>query len=200
MEREVSLVDEADAAYTRVVIDPARYAGQAQEFVRRARSAGDVEALVVGLRAEAWSRHVLLDNEGARALLDQGVRLATQHGLHRRLGDLLITRSVALQELGRYDAAARDLRRAEPVVDPDERPDLLLQLAILDHNRGRIRSAAKAYRELLDDPACPPVIWVKAANNLANAQTLLGRAHEALDHLDRAAALAPADLLAWLHR
>jgi len=190
MDSKGTLLTEADAAYRRVVLNPARYAQEAQELVRRARVAGDAEALVVGLRAEAWVRHVLLDNEGARKLLDRGVRIATQHAYPQRLGDLLLTRAVALHELGRYEAAARDLRRAEPLIAADERPDLHLQLAILDHNRGRLRSAALAYRELLDDPTCPPIVWVKAANNLANAQTLLGRPHDALEHLDRAAELA----------
>ncbi|MEU7906573.1 CHAT domain-containing tetratricopeptide repeat protein [Actinoplanes sp. NPDC049118] len=185
----MSLLDEADAAYRRVVLDPARYAPQAEEVVRAARAAGATEALVVGLRAQAWARHVALDNDGARKILDQAVRLADGLGLPGRLGDLLVTRSVALHELGRYGAAARDLRRAEPLIAAEERPDLRLQLAVLDHNRGRVRAAERAYRELLDDPDCPPVVWVKAANNLANAQTQLGRPHEALDHLDHAAEL-----------
>jgi tetratricopeptide (TPR) repeat protein len=185
-----TLIEEADAAYSRVVLDPARYAPRAQKLVRVARATGDTEALVVGLRAEAYARHVALDNEGARKLLDQGVRLAARHGLSRRLGQLLVTRAVALHELGRYDRAAADLRRAEPLVDAGERPDLRFQLAVLDHNRGRLRSAAAAYRELLADPGCTPLILVKAANNLAHAQTLLGRPQEALTHLDRAAVLA----------
>jgi tetratricopeptide (TPR) repeat protein len=190
MDSAQTLLAEADAAYTRVVLDPVRYASQAQDLVRRARSANHVEAVVAGLRAEAWARHAVLDNDGAKKLLDQGVRLAGRHAFPRRLGDLLVARAVALHELGRYDAAARDLRRAEPLVARDQRPELRLQLAILDHNRGRLRTAAKAYRELLDDPVCPPVVWVKAANNLANAQTLLGRPDAALEHLDRAAELA----------
>lgn len=187
---EPTLLEEADAAYSRVLLDPARYTEQAQDFVRRAKSAGDTEALVVGLRAEAWGRHAVLDNDGAKRLLDRGVRLAVRHRLPRRLGDLLVTRAVALHELGRYAAAARDLRRAEPLVAPTELPDLRLQLAVLDHNRGRIRAAARAYRDLLDDPDCPPVVWVKAANNLAITETLLGRPQAALEQLDRAAVLA----------
>lgn len=190
MDSKSTLVAEAEATYRRVIVDPARYAREAVDFVCLARAAGDIEALVVGLRADAWARHVLLDNDGACRLLDRGVILATQQGLSRRLGDLLLTRAVAKHELGRYQSAARDLRRAEPLIAAEERPDLRLQLAILDHNRGRIRAAAEAYRNLLDDPACPPIVWVKAANNLANAQTLLGRPHDALEHLDRAAELA----------
>ena len=192
MDTEVSLLDEADAAYTRVRLDPARYAGLAEDCVRRARAAGDIEALVAGLRAAAWARHAVLDNDGARRLLDSGVRLARRHGYRRRLGDLLVTRAVALHELGRYAAADRDLRQAESLVAAADLPDLRFQLAVLDHNRGRIQSAARTYRDLLDDPGTPPLIWVKAANNLANAQTLLGRPQEALSHLDRAAELAGA--------
>ncbi|MFI5930825.1 CHAT domain-containing protein [Actinoplanes sp. NPDC051494] len=172
------------------MLDPVRYAAGAEALVVSATTAGDSEALVASLRALAWVRHVNLDNEAARRLLDRGVRLAARCGLDQRLGDLLMTRSVALQELGRYDAAARDLRRAEPLVDTAERPDLRLQLAVLDHNRGRLQAAADAYTGLLGDPACPPIVWVKAANNLAHVQTLLGRPHEALGHLDRAAELA----------
>ncbi|MEV4708434.1 CHAT domain-containing protein [Actinoplanes sp. NPDC049316] len=207
MDTEVDLRERADAAYRRVVLDPARYAAEAEVTVTRARAAGDVEALVVALKAVAWARHVALDNEGARELLDQGVRLARRHGLPRRLGELLLTRAVALHELGRYDAAARDLRLAEPLIEPAERPEVRFQLAVLEHNRGRLGAAAGAYRELLDDPDCPPFVWVKAANNLANVQTLLGRPQEALGHLERAAVLAAdlgprlpaviADSLAW---
>ncbi|MFC3381911.1 CHAT domain-containing protein [Couchioplanes azureus] len=158
--------------------------------LRRTRAGTNVDAHLVALRAVAWARHARLDNEGARELLDGGVRTARRHGLSRRLGELLVTRAVALHELGRHDAAARDLRRAEPLIEPADRPDLRLQLAVLDHNRGRVVAAAQAYRELLADPQCPPIVAVKAANNLANAQTLLGCPHEALEHLDRAAVLA----------
>ena len=184
------LVAEADAAYSRVVLDPARYTATAREIVDLARRAGNDEALIVGLRALAWTRHAVLDNETARSLLDSAARLATRRGLHRRLGEVLLTRSVALQELGRYPAATRDLRRAAGLVSPQQRPELLMQLAILDHNAGRVRSAARQYRVVLAEPACPPVIWVKAANNLSYAQTQLGRPQAALAYLDRAASLA----------
>ncbi|WP_229706485.1 tetratricopeptide repeat protein [Micromonospora sonchi] len=184
------LVAEADAAYSRVVLDPARYTAAAGEIVELARRTGNDEALIAGLRALAWTRHAILDNETAKSLLDQAARLATRNGLHRRLGEVLLTRSVALQELGRYPAATRDLRRAANLVSSHQRPELLMQLAILDHNAGRVLAAARQYRLVLAEPACPPVIWVKAANNLSYAQTQLGRPQAALAYLDRAASLA----------
>ncbi len=185
-----NLRDQADAAYNRVVVDPARYAAEAEKLVAYATAAGDTEALVASLRAVAYVRHVTLDNEGARRLLDRAVRLADRSVLSRRLADVLVTRSVALQELGRYDAAARDLRRAGDLADPAGRPEIRFQLAVLDHNRGRLEDAAGAYTQVLDDPASPPVVWVKAANNLANIHTLRGRPDDALGYLDRAAGLA----------
>ncbi|GIJ24812.1 CHAT domain-containing protein [Micromonospora lutea] len=181
---------QADAAYSRVVLDPARYTTEAGEIVELARRAGNDEALISGLRALAWTRHAVLDNEAAKRLLDQAARLATRNSLHHRLGEVLLTRSVALQELGRYAAATRDLRRAANLVSAHQRPELLMQLAILDHNAGRVLAAARQYRLVLAEPACPPAIWVKAANNLSYAQTQLGRPQAALAYLDRAAPLA----------
>jgi tetratricopeptide (TPR) repeat protein len=190
VDSSADLLAEAEAAYSRVVLDPAGYVGNATEMVDRARAAGDHPALVVALRALAWARHAVLDNAGAKRLLDEAVRLAQRHGLDRRLGDVLVTRAVALMELGLFAAAARDLRRAEPLVAPAQRPDLRMQQAIIDHNAGRVVSAVALYRSVLTDPLCPTVIWVKAANNLSIAHTQLGNPKAALEYLDRAAVLA----------
>jgi tetratricopeptide (TPR) repeat protein len=184
------LVAEAEALYGRVVRDPARYAAAAADLIEAARRRGETEALVVGLRAQAWARHSVLDNQTAKSLLDQAVRLAVRHDLRRRLGDVLVSRSVALQELGRHAAATRDLARAEPLVAPADRADLLLQRAVLAHNAGRAAAAADLYAQVLADPGCPPIIWVKAANNLAIARTQLGDPRAALADLERAATLA----------
>ncbi|HEX8631697.1 MAG TPA: hypothetical protein VF755_26360, partial [Catenuloplanes sp.] len=173
-----------------MVLDPARYTASAAEIVSRARRAGDHEALVAGLRAMAWARHAVLDNVTAKRLLDEAVRLAVRHRLDHRLGDVLVTRAIAVQELGGHAAAARDLRRAEPLVSPKQRPDLVMQQAILDHNAGRMLAATRLYQRVLTDPACPSIIWVKAANNLSVAQTQLGHPRAALAYLDRAAVLA----------
>jgi tetratricopeptide (TPR) repeat protein len=184
------LLAEVIATNARVMLDPARYAVRAAELVDLARRAGEPEALVVALRALAWTRHTALDNAGAVRLLNEGARLAARRGLDQRLGQLLVTRAIALEELGHYSAAQRDLQRAEPLVLPADRPELLLQRAILDHNVGKLASAVAGYRRVLSEPGCPPVIWVKAANNLSYAETQLGNPRAALYYLDRAATLA----------
>ena len=190
VDSRIGLLAQAEATFSRVVLHPSKYTDAAAEIVASARSADDHEALIVGLRAQAWARHAVLDNAAAKILLDEAVRLAGKHRLHRRLGDALVTRAVALHELGRPAAAARDLQRAEPLVAADQRPELLMQQALLHHNAGRVAAAAALYRRALNDEACPPVIWVKAANNLSIAQTQLGRPAAALAYLDRAAVLA----------
>jgi tetratricopeptide (TPR) repeat protein len=192
------LLSEAEAAYSGVTTHPARYITSAAEIVDRARRANDHEALVVALRALAWGRHAKLDNAGAKPLLDEAVRLAVRHGLSHRLGEVLVTRAVALHELGRLSAAARDLTRAEPLVSPEQRPDLLMQLALLHHSRGRFGEAVVLYRRVLTDNRCPTIIWVKAANNLADAQIRLGNPKPTLQYLTRAVDLAR-DLGPLLH-
>ena len=187
------LVAEAETAYSRVTTHPVRYIALASEIADRARESGDQEALVVATRALAWARHAVLDNAGAKALLDDAVRRAERNALPRRLGEVLVTRAVALHELGRQAAAMRDLQRAEPLVVPEQRPDLVMQQALLHHSAGRLGTAVALYHRVLDDPICPRIIWVKAANNISNALTQLGNPRAALEYLDRAVVLA-ADL------
>ena len=185
-----NLVLEAEAAYNGVVRDPARYADQIPILIARARAAGNTEALVVALRAQAWARHAVLDNAAAKQLLDQAARLAHREGLSQRLGDVLVTRAIALHELGRRAEARRDLARAELLVLDERRPEINLQLAVLEYNAGHVRAAVALYQRVLAAPLCPPDVWVKAANNLAVAYTQLGRPRAALEVLERAAVLA----------
>jgi tetratricopeptide (TPR) repeat protein len=185
-----NLVPEAEAAYDGVVRDPARYTARIPKLIARARAAHDTEALVVALRAQAWAQHVVLDNRAAKKTLDQAARVARREGLSHRLGDVLVTRAVALHELGRRAEARRDLSQAERLVLDERRPEIGLQRALLEHNAGRPREAAALYQQVLADPLCPPDVWIKAANNLSVADTELGRPQAALDLLARAAALA----------
>ena len=159
-------------------------------MITRARAAGDTEALVVALRAQAWAQNRVLDNRAAKNTLDQAARLARRAGFDHRLGELLVTRAAVLHELGRRAEARRDLSRAELLVRDEQRPEIGLQQALLEQNAGRNREAAAIYQRVLDDPLCPPDVWLKVANNLSVALTDLGRAQAALDLLERAAPLA----------
>ena len=103
---------------------------------------------------------------------------------------MLVTRAVALHELGRRAEARRDLGRAELLVRDERRPEIGLQQALLEHNAGRNRDAAALYQRVLADPLCPPDVWIKAANNLSVAYTELGRPQAALELLEQAAARA----------
>ena len=185
-----NLVSEAEATYDGVVRDPAKYAARIPLLIARARTSGNSEALIVALRAQAWARHVVLDNPAAKKMLDQAARLAHREGLDQRLGDVLVTRAVALHELGRRTEARRDLGRAELLVLDERRPEINLQRALLEHNGGRVMAAAALYHQVLADPLCPADVWIKAANNLSVAYTELGKPRDALQVLERAAALA----------
>ena len=133
---------------------------------------------------------MVLDNPAAKKWLDQAARLAHREGLDQRLGDVLVTRAVALHELGRRAEARRDLGRAELLVLDERRPEINLQRALLEHNGGRVKAAAALYHRVLADPLCPADVWIKAANNLSVAYTELGKPRDALQVLERAAALA----------
>jgi tetratricopeptide (TPR) repeat protein len=159
-------------------------------LIARARASGNTEALIVALRAQAWARHVVLDNPAAKKILDQAARLAHREGLDQRLGDVLVTRAIALHELGRRTEARRDLARAESLVLDQRRPEINLQQALLEHNGGRVMTAAALYHRVLADPLSPADVWIKAANNLSVAYTELGKPRDALQVLERAAALA----------
>ena len=185
-----SLVREAEAAYGGVVTDPPRYTSKIPKLISRARVARDLEALVVALRAQAWAQHVVLDNQAAKKTLDQAAQIARRAGLSQRLGDVLVTRAVALHELGRLAEARRDLSQAEGLVVDERRPEISLQRALLEYNAGRLRDAGALYQQVLADPLSPPDVWIKAANNLSVVDTDLGRPQAALDLLARAATLA----------
>jgi tetratricopeptide (TPR) repeat protein len=185
-----NLVPEAEAAYGGVVRDPAKYAARIPKLITQATAAGDTEALVVALRAQAWAQHVVLDNQAAKKTLDQAARVARRAGLSQRLGDVLVSRAVALHELGRRTEARRDLSQAERLVVDERRPEIGMQRALLEHNAGRPRDAAALYHRVLADPLCPPDVWIKAANNLSVADTELGRPRAALEVLEQAAVRA----------
>lgn len=184
------LLLDAEAAYRGVLVDAQANRDVAAGVVKRARATGAGEALVVGLRALAWAEHVRLDNDRAKRLLDQAVRLAVSHDLDRRLGEVLVSRAAVSHELGRLGAAQDDLDRATPLVGPDRGAEVLLQQAALHQNVGRLSEAARLYRDALGRPDCPLDVLVKALNNLALVEVQLGHGPAAIGHIDRATELA----------
>jgi tetratricopeptide (TPR) repeat protein len=180
----VDIMPSVEAIYKGVVADPATFAPKARQLVERARSNGCVEELVVALRAHAWAERLTLRNLSAKALLDEAARLAERHGLDRRLGEVLVSRVAVQHELGRLRAAQRDADRAVTLLPPTERADLRFQQGVLLQNAGRLNEASRHYRQVLEDPACPPTVAVKAGNNLAHLECQMGRTEVALALLD----------------
>ncbi len=184
------LVIRAAATYRAVAADPGRSGPDAARVLADARRAGDPEALVVALRAQAWSERMRLADTAAKGLLDEASRLARRHGLHQRLGEVLVTRAAVNHELGRVSAAQRDLDRAAEILDGDDVAELDLQQAALYQNLGRLSAAAALYRRILSRSSCPLDVRAKVGNNLALVEVQRGRPDAAfrwLDEADRAA-------------
>jgi tetratricopeptide (TPR) repeat protein len=176
-------------AYDGVTGDPRRYGPIAASVVRDARRAADDEALVVALRAVAWSERARRQNLRARTLADEAVRRARRAGLTDRLTEVLVSRAAITLELGRTSAAVRDLDQAGITIGRPS-PELEFMRAVLLHNLGRLGAAAESYRRVLADPNATVDNRGSAANNLALIASDQGRYEESLRHLDHAEQLA----------
>jgi tetratricopeptide (TPR) repeat protein len=184
------LLIRAAEAYKGVVADPGSFGPVAASLVAEARRAGDHEALVLALRAEAWSERARLGNTRAKALLDEAVRVARRNRLDGPLGEALVTRAAVNQELGHVAAAQHDLDRARPLLRGREAAELALQQAALLQNIGRLSEAVAIYRRALAAPDCPVDVRAKMGNNLGLIEAHRGRHRAALAHLDEAATAA----------
>jgi tetratricopeptide (TPR) repeat protein len=189
-ERNSELLIRAVAAYKGVVANPKEFGPVAVRLVDDARRAGDAEALVAALRAEAWFERARLADERAKRLLDEAVRVATRQRLGARLAEVLVTRAAVNHELGRLAAAQRDLDRAASLAGGGRSPELELQQAALLQNMGHLSEAAAIYRRVLALPDPPPPVAAIMANNLALIEVQHGHHDVALDRLDHAAKLA----------
>lgn len=176
------LLERAEAAYEAAATDPNGCA-DLSGLVAEAREGGSPEALVVALRAQAWSARQRLNAVGAKSLVDEAVRIAARHRLGRRLAEVLATRAAVNQELGNAAGAQRDLDRARGVALTDGPADVEFQQAVLHHNMGQFGPATTLYHRLIGDPGTPVGTRVKAANNLALIECQLGDALAAFDRL-----------------
>jgi tetratricopeptide (TPR) repeat protein len=184
------LLIRAAAAYKGVVADPGGFGPVAASLVAEARRAGDSEALVLALRAEAWSERARLGNTRAKELLDEAIRVARRNRLDGALGEVLVTRAAVNQELGHVAAAQHDLDRAKPLLRGREAAELGLQQAALLQNIGRLSEAVAIYRRTLAAPDCPVDVKAKMANNLGLIEAHRGRHRAASAHLVEAASAA----------
>jgi tetratricopeptide (TPR) repeat protein len=192
METEAAtpLLIHARRLFDDVVADPSRFRAAADELVGRARRAEDAEALVHALRAQAGARRAELADGPAKRLLDEAAHIARRHDLTAALADVLMSRAAVNQELGRLDAARRDLDAAGRHVAPDRAADLGLQRGALEQNIGRLAAAAATYRDVLARHDPPDRVAAIVGNNLALIEAQQGRHPVALRRLDEAEACA----------
>lgn len=205
------LLRDARALRTALDTDPAAARADAARVVTAARAPGHDEALAWGLRALAVLHRHDGDPAAADRLLGEALRVARRAGLDGVAAWVLASRSVARLELGRTAPARADALAALQVVDVLGDADpvvagldarLQLQLAVMDHNAGRLADAEARYRAVAAavEPDSPDL--VRAANNLALvlvARTQYAQAlHWARRAVDVAGRLGPA-LRSWPH-
>ncbi|HEY6746007.1 MAG TPA: hypothetical protein VI357_09840, partial [Mycobacteriales bacterium] len=190
-EHSARILIQAREAYGKVIADPEVGGPEAAALVTAARRVGEPEALVAALRAEAWWHRIRLDEERAKRLLDEAVRIGRKHGLTTWLGEVLVTRGAVNHELGRPLAAQRDFDVAAGLIAEDMAAELAAQQGALHQNQGRLAEAARLYRRVLASPGVPIDVRVKIANNLGVLEGERGRPQVALGWLDQAAAAAP---------
>jgi tetratricopeptide (TPR) repeat protein len=185
------LLTQAEAAYQAAVADPTTAGPVAEAVAAEARRAGNVEAEVVALRAQAWcAARAQLAAERARRLLNRAARLAEAAGLDERLAEVLVVRSAVNEELGATRSAERDLLRARGLLGDEAPPALEQQTAVMHQNAGRNAEAAAIYRATLKRRDLPVDLRAKMCNNLAMIEAQLGRYGVALALIGRAKALA----------
>ena len=175
----------------RVVDRPGEWRSAAESLAAEAASAGHAEAEVVARRAAAWAARELYDHDAAKAHLARAQACARAHGLRRRLGEVLLTRSAVHLELGDVAAAGRVLRQAREAFAPHVPLELAFAEGLVAQKAGRANEAVASYRHVFDAAAAgQEEVRFKAANNLGELLTELGRLDEADEVLACAAELA----------
>lgn len=185
------LLIQAEQSYRQALVEPEAGRRAAEDIARRARDTGDEEALAVALRAAGWAARELYLHAEARRLLDEAIAIARGAGLGDRHSEALITRSAMFLELGRTQAARRDIRVARASAGRRTRAEVEFAEGLLEDKAGDFRAAADAYERVLshvDDDR--PDLRFKALNNLGMAQMRMGRLGFAERMLASAAELA----------
>jgi len=188
--RQGGLLVQARQVYRDVVADPKTFGPHATRIVQLARAAGEPEAVVQALRAQAWFERSHLGNEHAKTLLDDAARIARRHGFDDGLREVLVTRAAVNHELGRLIPAQRDLDIAGRLTRGHGEAELIFQQAVLYQNLGRMAQAGALYERILDDDGASPVTITKTANNYSIIEMQLGHPDAAQRLVDLGSALA----------
>ncbi len=207
-ERPDGLVIHARRLVDEAASDPRRVEDDVRGLVRTAERVRDRTALALGLRALATVHRARWEHGDAARLLDRALRIARADGLALVEAEVRGARAAVRHGQGRLVAARRDVDAAlgalaaAPVAARAERGRLRayleLQLAVLDHNAGRLRDAEVRYRRIAGAPHRSADVTVRVTNNLALVLAARGAYEEALASSGRAveaaAALGPATL------
>lgn len=189
-EQDDALLIRAISVHDEMVGDPTSLGPVAEGIAAAARRAGDTEALVVALRAMAWSERLQLRNARALVLLDEAAARARRARLPVRLGEVLVSRAAVNLELGRTRVAVRDLDRADPLLPGDADPELQLKRGVMLGMIGRLDESFSVFGAVLTHPTAGTDMRARAANNLALVASMAGRVPEALQHIELARELA----------
>src|SRR5215203_1458548 len=127
------LLIRALAAYKGVVANPGEFGPIAARLVAEARRTGHSEALVLALRAEAWSERARLG--AAQRDLDRAAPLLRD----QESAELGLQQATLLQNIGRLSEAAAAYRRvlATPDCPVDVKAKVANNLALIEVQRGR---------------------------------------------------------------
>ncbi|TGY81347.1 hypothetical protein, partial [Cellulomonas shaoxiangyii] len=207
-----ALVVDARALEAALDADAADLPARVADVVERARRADEPEALAWGLRAWAVLRRRDNDPAGAVRLLREARTVAQRDGRPVLEAWVLASRSVAELERGRTTRARADAEAALALAEraaPDDRDGaravharVQLQLAVMEHNAGRLVDAEARYRAFLREVPADSPDAVRGANNLAVLLVARADFDEALVWAERAVAaaagLAPS-LRSWPH-
>lgn len=201
-ESAADLVIHARRLADEAVADPLTAEAGVVDLLHRAEGLGATHALVHALRAMAAVHRARLEHVEARKLLDRAARIARRTGRTRAEAEVLGARAAVNLEVGRTDAARRDIARAlarlastrtaGAGVGDGLNAYLRLQQAVLDHNAGRLREAEVLYRRILALGDVSEDVRVRASNNLAILLVSRGAYDEALDSSERAVRAASA--------
>lgn len=160
---------------------------EAEALALECVGAADWLPAAVTLTALAWGLREIAQYDRALDAADRALRAAGEAGSDHQRARARLVRAKTRLDLGQLDAARDDARAAAETGLDD--PDLRLTAALIAWHTGDVAEAGRILQHLVDDPACPAEIRMKALLNLAD-EIAVGRPHDALALLDEAGVLA----------